>query len=808
MTLITLGLSIFKPDRPAVAADAAAARFCSGCQVACSPGESHAVQLARRWQLAAEWYFDRGLADWQVKNYQNALKIENADHPGLGRALVVRRDDRETDTAFEIASPPVAVVEGSLCRLTIAAAHTLDLGMAQGHGESFWNQVRWVDGEGARVGATPFRFTGAGDAWSEVTVETRAPRGAAAAVIQIGFDTPNLYGERQFRLREVAWAAQPDPPQFVAEGELIARPQCLAEPCRAGRISWQADTPEGTSVRFQVRSAADADGGPGDWTPFAGPDGSPDSYFMTSGAALPALHAGHQWLQYRLVLATTRPAVTPEVREVRLGDERCWVEDCGWLGPDREPPRLADYAPRRTDDPRQPLVFSLSDGADGTGVDRHSVEVLLDGKPIAVEWQRAENAFRYELREPRQGSEDGPNVHRVLVKAGDFAGNACEQPGGILVQPPAASGIATVRDDGGVVVDGRPLFPIGLYSVWKREHNGHDFDRCFTELREAGFNTIHTYQTRRDAELEEFYAAADRHRLRVIIAPRGGANRRDAEAAVRTVAEECRQPALLAWYLADDTASHISAAELGRVHRALDDVDPFHITVQADAVFAGPGRSRYADYVDATDAFLPELYPIRSDKDCEVADVTRDMKLIEEDLCRAGRRAPVWAIIQDFEGWGWKRYPTLAETRVMTYLAVIHGAKGVTYYTYGGTGGNHGVTHDPEVWAGLKRIAGELATLHDVLVQRDPPQDQRIEILSGPQEDGLGYPAVSWLLKQHQGRRYLLVANSSRSAVRARITAGREAGPVEVLFEDRRLAAESNVWEDDFAPYAVHVYCW
>lgn len=261
MTLITLGLSIFKPDRPAVAADAAAARFCSGCQVACSPGESHAVQLARRWQLAAEWYFDRGLADWQVKNYQNALKIENADHPGLGRALVVRRDDRETDTAFEIASPPVAVVEGSLCRLTIAAAHTLDLGMAQGHGESFWNQVRWVDGEGARVGATPFRFTGAGDAWSEVTVETRAPRGAAAAVIQIGFDTPNLYGERQFRLREVAWAAQPDPPQFVAEGELIGAGNAWPSHAVPGGFPGRPTRPRGpaSGSRFARRPTPTAD---------------------------------------------------------------------------------------------------------------------------------------------------------------------------------------------------------------------------------------------------------------------------------------------------------------------------------------------------------------------------------------------------------------------------------------------------------------------------------------------------------------------------------------------------------------------
>ena len=104
----------------------------------------------------------------------------------------------------------------------------------------------------------------------------------------------------------------------------------------------------------------------------------------------------------------------------------------------------------------------------------------------------------------------------------------------------------------------------------------------------------------------------------------------------------------------------------------------------------------------------------------------------------------------------------------MTYLAIIYGANGMTYYTYGGTGTNHGVTHDPQVWAALKRISRQLADLHDVLVQRDSPQRQQIKILSGPQIDGLGYPAVNTLLKEHQGRRYLLAANSSRGTVRAR----------------------------------------
>jgi len=41
-----------------------------------------------------------------------------------------------------------------------------------------------------------------------------------------------------------------------------------------------------------------------------------------------------------------------------------------------------------------------------------------------------------------------------------------------------------------------------------------------------------------------------------------------------------------------------------------------------------------------------------------------------------------------------------------------------------------------------------------------------------------------------------------------RINAGVEAGQVQVMFEDRRLAAQAGAWEDDFAPYAVHVYAW
>lgn len=967
LALIAFGVSILMPGQFVVAANPMA-HFCTGADIDCATGDSHAIQLSRRWQSVGDWRFDHDLNQWKVKNFGNALKIEIVDDAILGRSLLVHRDNAEIDTGFEIASPPIVVVEGTLCRLKIVAAHTLDLTMAEGVNEEYLNRICWLNRDGRKVGTTPFKFGAPSDeSWYEVTVEARAPRDAVTAVVQIGLDSPNLYGERRLRLRRIVWTAQPNLPQYVAEGKMVSRPQCLAGPCHHGRVSWQATTPDGTSVKCQVRSGADVNGEPRDWTPFTGPDGTVNSYFTTTGAELPAIHTGHVWFQYRLILGTTQAAATPVVQQVRLGDDQRWVEDRGWLEPDRSAPQLVDFAPRRTSDAKQPITFSISDGQDGVGVDLHSVEVLLDDIPITSQLKRVGKTFRYELNEPLkpvyglvpinrwaitnyaslltirrgpprvpgsadsvevrrngkktdtlfalvspgvsvqegatyqisvwsrhttdlryaggQGNPGGcavcwldaqgkplgdpvrldlgynspqwrqsqvkvtapvgahaafmrlgwdfpdvlegdelafadpmfegphpdtgmiPNVHRVIVKSRDFAGNSCEQPWWILVQSPPKAGVTTIRDDGMVLVDGKPLFPIGLYAVGKREHNGNDINRCFAELREAGFNTVHTYQVARNAELQEFYAAADHHRLRIIVAP-GAPNTRDAQAAARTVIDDCHQPAILAWYLADDTTVHIGPGDLQRVHRVIHDVDPFHITVHADGAFGGPGISRYAPYLKSTDGFMPEIYPIWSEKKCEVADVTRDMKLIVEDQRRVGRRAPIWAILGDFQGWGWERFPTEDETRVMTYLAIIHGANGVTYYTYGGFGKNHGVTYDPKVWAALKRFSHQLADLHDVLVQRNPAQKQKIEILRGPQADGAGYPAINSLLKEFQGQRYLLTANSSRSPVRAKISADAGAGPVQVMFEKRQLTAKSNDWEDDFAPYAVHVYCW
>ena len=182
------------------------------------------------------------------------------------------------------------------------------------------------------------------------------------------------------------------------------------------------------------------------------------------------------------------------------------------------------------------------------------------------------------------------------------------------------------------------------------------------------------------------------------------------------------------------------------------------------------------------------------------------MKTIQGDLAKAGtRRKAIWAIVQYFQGWGWPRYPTLQELRAMSYLSIIHGANGITWYTYGGHGKNHGVTDNKDVWKNICDVAGEISKLHDVLVEPTGAQPPPPVILSGSPKDALGHPSISFLLKEHGGKKWLLAANSSNGLVSAQfpMPKGRK---LDLPFEGRRVRGTDRGFIDTFVPYGVHVY--
>ena len=83
---------------------------------------------------------------------------------------------------------------------------------------------------------------------------------------------------------------------------------------RPADISWRGQTPHGSSLRFQLRTAVDEQGLEN--ARWEGPAG-PGSYFEQP-TALAHLPEGHGWIQYRAFLKTPHGAVSPILEEVTL----------------------------------------------------------------------------------------------------------------------------------------------------------------------------------------------------------------------------------------------------------------------------------------------------------------------------------------------------------------------------------------------------------------------------------------------------------------------------------------------------------
>jgi hypothetical protein len=80
-----------------------------------------------------------------------------------------------------------------------------------------------------------------------------------------------------------------------------------------GTLSWNASTPAGTSIKFQVAGHNNASG----TFNFVGPDGTAATFFTTSGSSL-AQFNGFRYLKYKVFLSTTNKNVTPTLNDVTI----------------------------------------------------------------------------------------------------------------------------------------------------------------------------------------------------------------------------------------------------------------------------------------------------------------------------------------------------------------------------------------------------------------------------------------------------------------------------------------------------------
>ena len=774
-------------------------KYVSGENVVCKDG---CVQLSRVVKKVFEDDFSsQESGRWQpFTNFENLLIFKYSEKD-KGLVITKNPEGKARDTAFELVSKPFDVVEGSDFVLIITASGNIEMYRSVGHKHLYHNQIVWI-GKDDKPLEEPFRFKYHvyKDKVEENRIQGKVPKGAVKAVIHIGADSPNIGPQSKLCYHGVSFETEAADAALNTAGGFVSRPFLLTN---GAKISWKATTNANTSVKMDVFAASDLNGTPVDWRLMKKGN-------VASGSALPAVSENCKWVRYRVSL-TGDGKSTPKLEEVKIGGDI----DKAWTGADRVVPTVERMTPALVSDASAAQMFAL---ADQTAIDWNTLKVTLDGKDVTSSVTREESTLTFIPKEPLQPIDipdsTGKNIikanlHTLVLNVADVCGNCLRRDYQILVDNvEQTKNIATIRGDGAILIDGKPFFPIGVYAVCKREFNEMNFDKAFADLKAGGFNTAHTYASGRSDNFTEFLTAAEKYGFKLYIASRFGANQMSKEKYLMDVVRERHHPAVLSWYLADDTAGYCGPEELKELHDAIHEVDKAHLTSQADGVGA-PDNSRYRGYVNSTDIFLPEIYPVKRDVPSEMAvpKVISDMKVIQEDLAANGNPAKsIWPIIQYFDGWSaWERFPTFDELRCMSYLCIIHGGNGITWYTYGGFKNNHGVTSTPERWKNICTVATELRDLQDVFLTECSERPFTVAITAGPAKDAMNFDSISVLYKRVGDKQYLICANSAKADVTASFTVN-GATACKVWFENRDVAVAGGAFKDAFAPYAVHVY--
>ena len=442
-----------------------------------------------------------------------------------------------------------------------------------------------------------------------------------------------------------------------------------------------------------------------------------------------------------------------------------------WRFSDVEPPELQMLTPSPTADIHVPIRFRLHDA---TGVDVERVSCTINGRLLQAHELKREGSdvFVYCPSVPW----DDDSVVQVKVDCADVNGYAASEWGFVAITGSSARHAKwSVRDDGMILRDGNPFFPLGLTSVHSAPWCEGSLDQGLSDLKSNGVNFVHTYMVRgrknhaQSAHYEELVAAAEKHGVVFM-----------AEPAMRSAAWDIRS-AMIArntlfgrsssaqgcWGIGDDTSTLQSPRDLKRMHRFCKAVDPWLLTVSVDAVCAPTQQSPYVPFADV---LVLEDYPIRKDtpQDDEMATFAEVIDNGWEAIRLSGaRNRSVWSMPQSFKGWrSWHRYPTKDELRCMMYLSLACRARGIVAYTSYAYNGNVGPLNSASYKADFYAVLRELVALMPSLTLRDAIKQPVVTVVDGPMKNVRGGDTVRCLLKSDG---LLIVANSSHESVKVSI---------------------------------------
>ncbi len=338
----------------------------------------------------------------------------------------------------------------------------------------------------------------------------------------------------------------------------------------------------------------------------------------------------------------------------------------------------------------------------------------------------------------------------------------------VAVQPAIAApggSHVTFNDEGIALVDGKPFFPIGVFT--------YQIDpTVLAELREVRCNTVlHGFNPDQLNLLHE-------HGLMAVC-----------DTSDPWVKAAINHPALLAWYLTDEPENRGVTPE-GEHKRYLElkQRDPNHPIGLCHTSFEALTK-----FKSACDFTMTDIYPITKNRDANIMGVSI---MMDEARRIHGRAWPQWTDIQTFGGnetdGGVWAVPLPHEVRFMVYQAIVHRATGILYFSYW--------PQQPRTWQSLATLNRELERLiprlvapgHDAMLKADDSSIQARTRSATRDQAGL-----------------MIAINTSPKTVQTAIHLDSDAKEMTLPFEGRTITPSSKGdLSERFAPYGVHVYTW
>jgi len=181
-----------------------------------------------------------------------------------------------------------------------------------------------------------------------------------------------------------------------------------------------------------------------------------------------------------------------------------------------------------------------------------------------------------------------------------------------------------------------------------------------------------------------------------------------------------------------------------------------------------------------------------------------------QQMCRACAKAgpgvPVVAMFSAYRDYdqGLER-PTPRQMRVLTYMALIGGAAGISFdgyhYKTGADPAKRGFSDDPALRDMIYALSREVAFLGPILIA----PERSAETITVEQPPG---SPVRWTMRRRADVTYIVAANGAAENVQAVFRIGQKGKPFEVqeVFTNRAVALDESKLLVEFEPYGTRVF--